>query len=164
MADDIDEIECIVDPIEVALICEPLSEKFKPLTPYEAKFSLPFMVASALVDGDVGMRTFTPTNIACPSVLDLTPKIKYRNAAPGETTFPKYFPGWIIATLRDGRRIEKRLDVNYGNPDNPMQEEDVRKKFLANVEGIISPAQAVELMTWIAGLEQWPSSQWHFTA
>ncbi len=139
-------IDCVVDPIEAALICVPLERKHEPKTPYEAKFSLPFMIAAALQDGTVGMPTFTPDNIKRPDLLALAKKVSYRDAKPGETTFPRYFPGWLTATLQDGRRIEKRLDINYGNPDNPLTEDDVRRKFNDNVAGVIPDAQAEKLL------------------
>ncbi len=151
---DVVAIDCVVDPIEVALICEPLNEKYAPKTPYEAKFSLPFMVAAALTDGLVNARTFTPDSIARADVLSLAAKVRYRDAHPGETTFPKYFPGWITATLTDGRRIERRLDINYGNPDSPMKEDDLRRKFFENADGVVSLEDAQRLADKIAGLER----------
>lgn len=150
--EDIVAIECIVDPIEAALICIPMEKKYEPQTPYEAKFSLPFMVAVALQDGKIGMETFTPESIARTDIRSLARKVSYRDARPGETTFPKYFPGWMTAILLDGRHVEKRLDINYGNPDNPMTEEDILRKFRANIDGVVSDEEANGIIRRITSL------------
>jgi 2-methylcitrate dehydratase PrpD len=142
---DIDHILCVVPEIEVALVCEPVALKRAPISPYAAKFSLPFAIAAALIDGEVGHRTFTDDSIARPDALSLAARVNYRVAAPGETTFPRYFPGQFTAVLRDGRAIEERLDVNWGTPENPMPREAVEAKFRDNACGLL-PAEQVEAL------------------
>jgi len=56
----IEAVECLVPAGEVPIVCEPRAAKLRPRTTYDAQFSLPFTVAAALSDGQVGLDTFTP--------------------------------------------------------------------------------------------------------
>jgi 2-methylcitrate dehydratase PrpD len=130
---EIESIECVVPEIEVQMVCEPVAQKRVPTTPYGAKFSLPFMVALGLVDGEIGPASFTPESIQRRDLLDLAKKVSYRVAAPGETTFPKYFPGWINVTLKDGTTRSEKMDINWGTPERPMDDASLKAKFLQNL-------------------------------
>jgi 2-methylcitrate dehydratase PrpD len=152
--DDVAEIECVVPEIEIALVCEPVALKRSPMSPYAAKFSLPYAVATALVDGEVGHRTFTEASIGRKSVLELAARVQYRVAAPGETTFPRYFPGWLRVSLRDGSRLEERLDVNWGTPENPLPRETIEQKFRDNARSLLPAEQIERLMAVLWSIER----------
>ncbi len=151
--DDIQRILCVVDPIASALICEPTADKFTPRTPYAAKFSLPYLVASGMIDNDLNLRSFSPTQLVREDVLKLAEKVSYRYCEEGEIPFPAYFPGLIIVTLKDGKKVTKRLNVNYGNPENPMRNRDVEQKFRNNVNGILTPQATEKVIQLVADIE-----------
>ena len=137
---DVAALHCVVPEIELALICEPWGEKLKPGSPYAAKFSLPFMLASRLVDGRFGHQTFEAPNLKRAELLDLASRVTYRVAREGETPFPRTFPGWVEATLADGRKVVERLDVNAGHPDNPLTLDQVAAKFRDNAAATLGDA------------------------
>ncbi len=151
-ADEIERIECVVPAIEQPLICDPIEEKVRPRTPYAAKFSLPFLLASRIADGDIGHGTFAPQNLAREDLLRLAAKVTYRSARPGEMPFPRTFPGLLEATLADGRRIVQRLDVNRGHPDNPLAFDEVAAKFRDNASGTLGEARAQEVIRLVGAL------------
>lgn len=132
-ADHVEAIECVLDDIQVAMVCEPLEAKRKPSTPYGAKFSLPFMVSIALLDGKIGADTFSVASLERTDIQRLAQRFNYRRAEPGETSFPTYFPALIIVTLRDGRTLTERMDINAGTPENPLSDEALDRKFMLNV-------------------------------
>ena len=137
---DIAALHCVVPEIELALICEPFEQKLKPTTPYAAKFSLPYLLAARIADGRIDHASFEPANIARQPLLDLAARVTYRMAQPGETPFPRTFPGWVEATLADGTRLVERLDVNTGHPDNPLALEQVAAKFRDNAAAALGDA------------------------
>jgi 2-methylcitrate dehydratase PrpD len=138
-------LDCVVPQTEVGLICEPYAAKLAPATPYAAKFSLPFLIASRIVDGKIDHATFDEANLRRRELLDLAQRVRYRVAAPGETPFPRTFPGWVEASLSDGRRVVERLDVNAGHPDNPLSTDVVRAKFMTNASGTLGGEAALRL-------------------
>lgn len=155
---DIAHILCVVDPVASALICEPAESKFAPATPYGAKFSLPWLVASGMIDDGLNLDSFQPGRLARPEVLALAKKVSCRYCEAGEIPFPAYFPGLITATLQDGRKITKRLDINYGHPENPLQRCDVEQKFRDNVTGILTPRATEKIIELTANIESHPAA------
>lgn len=141
---DVERIECVVPEIEVAMVCEPLGAKKLPASPYAAKFSLPFMVALGLVDGRIDGDSFTAHSIQRADLLAIARRVGYRVAAPGETTFPRYFPGWVEVVLANGEKRSSRMDVNRGTPELPMDDDALRGKFRQNLAGA-EPGRADEL-------------------
>src|SRR4029453_19238738 len=62
-AEAIEAIECMVPAGQVPIVCEPRAAKLRPRTAYAGQFSLPFSVASALLDGRVGLDTYAPERL-----------------------------------------------------------------------------------------------------
>lgn len=139
-AADIATLHCVVPEIELALICEPFEQKLRPTTPYAAKFSLPYVLAARVLDGRIDHASFEAANLGREDLLALAARVSYRVAEPGETPFPRTFPGWVEATLTDGRKLVERLDVNTGHPDNPLPLERVAAKFRDNAAPALGDA------------------------
>ncbi|MIE73060.1 MmgE/PrpD family protein [Salmonella enterica subsp. diarizonae] len=157
--EEVKHILCVVDPIASALICEPTDDKFSPQTPYAAKFSLPYLVASGMIDDGLSLESFSPEQLNRIDVLELARKVSYRYSEEGEIPFPAYFPGLISVTLKDGREMTKRLNVNYGNPKNPMKNSDVEQKFRNNVRGILPPQSTEKVIQLVADIENHPVTE-----
>lgn len=157
--EEVKQIICVVDPIASALICEPTDGKFAPQTPYAAKFSLPYLVASGMIDDGLNLESFSPEQLTRTDVLELARKVSYRYCEEGEIPFPEYFPGLISVTLKDGREMTKRLNVNYGNPENPMNNRDVEQKFRNNVKGILTPLATEKVIQLVADIENHPVTE-----
>jgi 2-methylcitrate dehydratase PrpD len=149
-------IECVVPDLEVPLICEPLAAKHRPETPYAAKFSLPFLLATRIVDGRVGHDSFDPRNLQRDDLLTLASRVGYRRALPGETRFPATFPGWVEVTLTDGCRLVERLAVNAGHPERPLTREALEAKFLDNAQDALGERRAKRVIELVAALPDVP--------
>src|SRR5690606_13938698 len=68
---DITAISCKLAEPGLTLVTEPLDRKKRPQTSHEARFSLPFGVGAALVDGDVGLKTFQQDRLRDENILRL---------------------------------------------------------------------------------------------
>jgi 2-methylcitrate dehydratase PrpD len=73
---EIKEINLTVNSMN-KMLCEPLENKMNPVTAIEAKFSLPFTVATAIVHGTVTLDDFSPRALSDPLVLGLARKVSY---------------------------------------------------------------------------------------
>lgn len=108
------------------MLAEPLASKMRPATAIDAKFSLPFTVASALTHGRVGLQSFLPDAIAEEAVLTLAAKVRVQVDPAPRTAI-----GAVLAVrLRDGS--ERRFEVltPLGNPAHPMSEASLTDKFV----------------------------------
>jgi len=124
-SDDIKSIKCYVDEVPVSFICDPIEIKYAPKTAYEAKFSMPFLMATAFFDGELNLKSYENLNRA--EVVKLAKKITYEKRK--NEGFPKYFPGHIEAALKDGKIIKKDVFINRGNFDNPLSFDEIFAKF-----------------------------------
>jgi 2-methylcitrate dehydratase PrpD len=148
--DDIERVECFIAAREVPIVCEPEATKKAPQNDYDAKFSLPYAVASILVRGHLDVGDFTPEAIRDPAVLALARRVTYRDDPTSE--FPARFPGWVRIYLHDGQVLEQHEPINRGSAENPLSEEDVRNKFRRNAASIVPSHAAEEIINAVASL------------
>ena len=144
-------IECRVPAGEVPIVCEPADAKAAPRTDYDAKFSLPFSVAAALIDGQVGVGTFSAARLADPALLHLAARVTY--SVDPESPFPRTFPGHVIVRLDDGRTFEARETSNRGGPDAPLPVGAIVEKFRDNACRALPEATVRALEKSALGLE-----------
>jgi 2-methylcitrate dehydratase PrpD len=147
----IENVECRVPAGEVPIICEPAEAKRAPRSDYDAKFSLPFTVAAALIDGRVGVETFGRARLDDPRVRALAARVRY--VVDADAPFPRTFPGHVAVCLADGRRLEARVPSNRGGPDAPLAAGDIVDKFRDNAARALPEAQARALEKAALGFE-----------
>jgi 2-methylcitrate dehydratase PrpD len=141
--DDVQEVECRVPAGEMPIVCEPRAAKVRPRTSYDAQFSLSYSVASALLDGRVGLDTYAPERLVELRRLALAERVVH--AVDPDSTFPHGFPGWVRVRLRDGRTLEARVPDGRGSLACPLPPEAIVDKFRDNAGRALGPAQVDEL-------------------
>jgi len=104
---------------------------YRPTTVLNAQMSLRYDVAVAMLDGQAYLEQFTPGRIAEPAVCDLASRVDVEIDAEMDAVYPELYAGKVTVLARDGRRITKRVDYSRGMPENPMDEAEVRRKFLS---------------------------------
>jgi len=121
-------------------VCLPAAIRRKPTDTYTAIFSIYYAVAVALARGGYSLADLEPAALADPEVLALAGRIEYE--LDPKTTFPKYFSGAVIVTMKDGRTFERREDVHRGSPERPLTESDIITKFMDNAGRALPPDRA----------------------
>lgn len=127
-SEDIKSIKCFVDSVPISFICDPISAKYTPKSEYEAKFSMPFLMALMFCDGFLNLSSYK--DLHRKEVLTFAKKITYEKRQ--SDGFPKYFPGHLEAILNNGKIIKKDIFINKGNFDNPLSFEEIKAKFISN--------------------------------
>ena len=148
----VEEVECLVPAGEVPIVCEPATAKLRPRSPYDAKFSLAFCVAAALVGDRVGIGTFTEEGIREPGALALAARVRY--TVDPSSSYPRTFPGWVKVRLRDGRMLEAREESQRGGPEVPIAPDEVIAKFRDNAASLMPPARVDALERAVLGMER----------
>jgi 2-methylcitrate dehydratase PrpD len=148
---DVEAVECRVPAGQVPIVCEPRPAKLRPRSSYDAQFSLPYSVASALLDGRVGLDTYSTERLAEPRRLALTDRVSH--AVDPDSTFGRGFPGWVRLRLRDGRTVEARVPDSRGSLARPLPDEAIAEKFRDNASRALSPARVAELERLVRGLD-----------
>jgi 2-methylcitrate dehydratase PrpD len=109
------------------MLCEPRLQKLAPRTQIDAKFSLPFVVAAALLQDEITLGSFSAEHLANPALLALAAKAEFQ-AAPQWQDNPA--GGALTVTLRDGRRLQHAVAQAAGDPARPLSDATLRAKFL----------------------------------
>lgn len=116
-----------------------------PTTPFEAKFSTPFVVAYGLRDGRLGMDAFSEQNLADPGIGAMMAATILREGEEFTRAFPARRGARVAIVDRSQRRHEAVVPDRSGDPANPMSPDQLSAKFLTLVEGVVGAARAAEL-------------------
>ena len=130
-----------------------LLEDVEPTTPYVAKFSLPFCVATALRYGHVNTGDFIEARLEDPDLLELMERINIRSDPQLSMQYPSKWPAWVEITTRGGKSLKGSSDYPKGDPENPLGEEDVIEKFRELTKGLLSESKAEAIVERVMRLE-----------
>ncbi len=122
-------------------------------TKEEADHSLPYMVAVALLDGQVMPEQYCPERIAHEDVQALLRKIKIRPEESYTRRFPEEMPCRLRVALRNRRELVKEKRDYEGFHTRPMRWETVVQKFERLSEPYISEPLRKEIVETVANLE-----------
>lgn len=133
----------------------------RPQTGLEAKFSMQYAMAAALLDGQVGLASFTNEAVQRPQAQAFLARVTSDDSGSGPT-----FPRWteIELSLHDGRGIHKRIDALRGSAQFPLTLNELRDKARdclawggahGDVDGLIDRAMH---------LDRIPARQWREAA
>jgi 2-methylcitrate dehydratase PrpD len=144
------------------LVLDPLADKVRPRTVYDAKFSLPYCLAAQLVHGRVDVRSFTSEAIAEADVLAVARRVGYevKEYAPA----PDAFAGGVRVHTRDGRTLEAELRHQRGGSENPMSVGEVVDKYRANAALGLAAADVERLEEAVLSLETADASAFRLLA
>ncbi len=129
-----------------------LLEPVKPTSPYAAKFSVPYCVATALLHGGVGPDAFTETRLADEAVQALLGKVRLAHDPALDAAYPEQWPA-IVALETAAGTDTIRVDIPRGDPQNPMSEVDLLTKFNA-LAAALPPADRRRLAETCLALEE----------
>lgn len=157
---DIKKIALNIDSSTVPL-CEPAEQRTKPTTLMGARFSVPYIVAVAIVKRNVTLADFTPEALKQPEVLKIAEKVVWRvDPEIDGTTVSATPPVVVELQCKDGKSYSKRVDFPYGHPKKPISMDDLQAKFRDCASYSIKPLTArdidrvIELVT---NLEEVPN-------
>jgi 2-methylcitrate dehydratase PrpD len=150
-ADDVESVECRVPAGQAPIVCEPRPAKLRPRSSYDAQFSLPYSVASAVLDGAVGLETFAPERLAEPARLALASRVTH--VVDPDSVFPRTFPGWVRVRLRDGRVLEARTPDGRGGLACPLPRDAILAKFRDNAARVLPAARVAQVEDAVLALE-----------
>jgi len=123
-------------------------------TKEQADHSLPFVLAVALIDGQVMPEQYTPERIQREDVQTLLRVISVEPSPGFSKRFPKEMPCRVEITLKDGRVIEQETSDYEGFFARPMSWETAVQKFNELAAPNASEGQRVSIVEAVAKLEQ----------
>ncbi|WP_067896918.1 MmgE/PrpD family protein [Nocardia vaccinii] len=149
-ADDIVSVRCAIHATPRRVVCEPEPNKWAPSSEYDAKFSLPYVVATVLARGRFTLAELDDAALADPAVLALARKVEIVDDP--ESAFPAAYSGAVEIRLTDGRTIAHREQVNRGHDERPLGNAEIVEKFSASMALATDAATADRVRGAVLGL------------
>jgi 2-methylcitrate dehydratase PrpD len=126
-----------------------------PQTATEAKFSMEYALAAAILYGRVGLAQFEESCIRDPLIRDLMAKTEMKiDEELAALGFVGHAPAKLRLRLKDGRVLESRCDMARGNPQIPLGDEGLKEKFLECATKVIDHKSAARLLEALFALEK----------
>jgi len=129
-SDNIESIEILVPFEAFPVVCEPEANKKRPRNDYDAKFSLHYLVATALTKGRLTLDELEPEFLGDAATLALIDRTSY--GPYGDGPFPKAYSGAVKIRTRDGRELSHFEPVNRGAADRPLTNTEIIAKYREN--------------------------------
>jgi 2-methylcitrate dehydratase PrpD len=139
-AEQVQAVEVEVDSMTPRLLIHP-----DPATGLEAKFSMPFCAAAALVYQRLGIDTFDVEHIQNPAIQNLMSRVTLR----ANDAFDRAAPlsqAHVTVRLRDGRTVTQSADGARGYPGR-LTDAELATKFDGCVSRTLAPAAAQSAWT-----------------
>ncbi|MFL6950870.1 MAG: MmgE/PrpD family protein [Xanthobacteraceae bacterium] len=120
----------------------------EPATGLQSKFSTLHAAAVALIDGAAGVAQFADAKATDPAIVALRRKVK-------PIADPSLRRDEACASIVVGdQRHEAHIAHATGTAENPMSDEQIESKFLANAAPVIGADRAKRAVEWVAALER----------
>lgn len=151
--------ECGVKPGEVEevvvgtypIAIEVVGKNYNPKTSSEAKFSLPYCVAVALVFFRVGLAEFSPDRVGDPQILGLAKRVRVLETP--EFRGVRLGGADVTVRLRDGSSHHCIVDVPRGYPENPLSRGELLDKFRGLATMVLSDRSVERIIQTVDCLE-----------
>ena len=148
VASDVESIEVGVDAIVPTILIYD-----RPATGLEAKFSMTFCAAAAIVDGRVGIDTFDTAKLADPAIAAMQSRVTMRVDPALDSSAPALTQARVTVRLKDGRVLTASAHGARGYPERPARSDELAAKFVACASRVLPEAKARLALKMISELE-----------
>jgi len=143
-----------IDKVEVATYRAGLEVAHyeNPGTPAEGRFSLKYVVATALTHGSVRLAAFEPERLADRKTKALMDRISLRLDPELEAAFPAKRAARVAIEAK-GRREEWLQPTRIGDPDAPLSDRALEEKYFELAAPVLGEAKARDILQRLWRLE-----------
>jgi 2-methylcitrate dehydratase PrpD len=120
----------------------------------QARFSLHYMVASALVHGSVRLSAFSEERLNDPATRALMQRVTRALDPEIDAAFPSRRAARVDITLRDGRRLSHFQPDRKGDPELPLSDAELGDKLIELASPVIGDGAARALLDKLWALDK----------
>ena len=146
---DIAAVNVLVPEQDVAIVCEPIDKKRRPMNAYAAQFSIPYAVACALIHQRFGLKELE--KYRDPEILALADRVGY--SVDPTSSYPNQ-SGEVFVTTKSGDQFSHREQIPRGASERPLANQEIVDKFMRNAELAVSREKAEQVVAAILGLDR----------
>jgi 2-methylcitrate dehydratase PrpD len=124
-----------------------------PATAAEARFSLPYVVATALTHGSVRLAAVEPQRLSDPTTRALMQRLELTVDPEIDAAFPGARAARVEIVTTDGRRASHFQPTRKGDPDQPLTDRELEAKYTELVAPVLGMAKAAALLRQLWAIE-----------
>ncbi|MGO4304487.1 MmgE/PrpD family protein [Cupriavidus sp. RAF12] len=128
----------------------------QPATAFEARFSLPYVVAHGLLHGAVRLDAFQPERLADPAIRALMTKITLTADPDLTAAFPRQRAARVEIEMADGSRHAHFAPYRRGDPESPLDDATLADKFMELGAPVLGAGPAARLLDALWQLDHRP--------
>ena len=117
----------------------------KPVTAFEAKFSLAYVVSHALLHGSVRLSAFDEARLHDPALRALMRRLTLREDPALTAGFPRQRAAHVEITLKNGRTLRHEAPYRKGDPESPLSDAELDDKFAELAGPVLGRARMLAL-------------------
>ena len=129
-------------------------EKWRPKTPESADHSMAYVVATALINGTLERKHFDEEFLHNAQLNDLMQKIKADVTEECDRLHPDACATKMELVTKSGKRFSEMVKYHKGHFRNPLNDDEIEKKFYSLTKDLLSSSQRKELLSLLWNLEE----------
>jgi 2-methylcitrate dehydratase PrpD len=129
------------------VVVEPFERKRRPQAVVDAQFSVYFAAAAAVLWGRVSVAEYQPNRLFAPELHAMIDRVDCVVAPELDNLFPKSWPTKVEIALKDGRRLQTRIDRLKGDPENALAWNELVSKFDDLAGALFPPAHRATIVS-----------------
>ncbi|MDP9835454.1 2-methylcitrate dehydratase PrpD [Neorhizobium huautlense] len=118
----------------------------EPANMLAAKFSLPFAIATTIVNGEASVPAFRQAAVENETVRALAAKISVAEKPEYTALLPDKRPAHVTIRLADGQTLTAETMTNRGDAVDPYSPQEVRDKYFELVEPVWGRSHAARIL------------------
>jgi 2-methylcitrate dehydratase PrpD len=131
----------------------------EPRTAEDAQYSIPYVLATALLEGDFGPKHHREQCLFNEQVLSLSRKVEVICDPELNRQYPDYIISVLEVETRDGQKYSKENKIVIGDWIKPLSDRQIEDKFRKFVDGPLSPEQSDDVLHRIKNLANLKSTK-----
>ena len=112
-------------------------DSVEPRSDLHARFSVPLSLAALLLDGHLHAGSYLPGALERPALRALAERVHLVEEPQYSAALPRERPSRVRVQLHDGTTAMAEVRGARGNPDSPLDVEEIVTKFTHNVGGLL---------------------------
>lgn len=150
-AEDVELVKCETAPRFLRVL-----NYHAPNTEIEAKFSMEYCIARAIIDKNLGLEQFTLAKVQDPQVKKLETKVQF-TVHPEQKEEEGFGFSSVTVILKDGNHLNKVVANPIGSPISTIEREGLLAKYYDCTKGILSQENIDKSIELLENLEKMDS-------
>jgi 2-methylcitrate dehydratase PrpD len=130
-----------------------ITDNDHPTSIYASKFSLQFCTALAFIKGNADLDSFNEITLRDEAIRSLMKRIYVSVDSETDNKYPEKWGAKVEIELQDGSILSEKTDYPKGDPENPVSEEQLIRKF-KDLSQELSEAQQDRLINMITKIDE----------